>query len=146
MFTAIIATLVGVIAFGIGMMFGPNLMKVLYGMAGKPYFRTTFSNGKEGSTEIDAQFNSLFIYELDRMYQANGSEMFKPMAPENEKVAIYMYDVLSNIADDYLPPDVPMIGDIAADVPPMGVPVKQVVDIADTPGQSPNASGLDIMS
>lgn len=146
MFTAIIAALVGLIMFGIGMMFGPNLMKVLYGMAGKPYFRTTFSNGKDGSTEIDAQFNSLFIYELDRMYQTSGSEMFKPMAPENEKVAIYMYDVLSNIADDYLPAEHPMIGDIAADVPPMGVSVTQVVDIADTPGQNPKSGDLEIMS
>ena len=143
MFTVIIATLVGLIMFVLGIMYGANIMKVIYGMAGKPYFRTTFSNGKDGDVVIDAQFNSLFIYELDRMYQSSGSEMFKPLAPENEKVAIYMYDVMSNIADEYLPAEVPMIGDIAADVPPMGVPVKQVVDIADTPGQNPK-SGMDI--
>ena len=144
MLTTIIAILVGLVAFTLGMMFGPNLMKVLYGMMGKPYLRTTISNGKDGSVNIDAQFNSLFIYELDRMYQAQASDLFKPMAPDNEKVAIYMYDLLSNIADEYLPAEMPMIEDIGADVPPMGVPVRQVVDIANNQNSSGRTSKMDI--
>lgn len=98
---------------------------------------------------IDAQFNSLFIYELDRQYLEMASDMYNPMSDDNEKIAVYLYDVLSGIAEDYLPPEKPyMVEDIAADVQPMGYrggeTVKQVVDLSDVASKTISNNGIDI--
>lgn len=122
----------------VGYFFGANIATHINTALGRPYFRTTVSRGTEqGTANIDAEFNSLFIYELERIYEnktQGGVQIIDKMAPDNEKVAIYLYDMVANIAENYLPPEGPSIEDIGADVPPLGFrpggeEVKQVVDL-----------------
>lgn len=150
MLTFFIALLTAIVFFTLGHFFGALIVKAFNNVLGRPYMRTVFTGAKDGSMSIDAQFNSLFIYELDHQYQQMATEMYNPMADDNEKIAIYLYDVLSGIADDFLPPEKPynMVDDIAADVPPMsfqgGQGVKQVVDLSDVSSKTVSNNGIDI--
>jgi hypothetical protein len=150
MFTTIIAIITAIVFFALGHFFGAFIVKAFNNILGRPYMRTVFTGARDGSMSIDAQFNNLFIYELDHQYQQMGSEVYNPMADDNEKIAIYLYDVLSGIADDFLPPEKPynMVDDIAADVPPMGYrggdEVRQVVDLSDVSAKTVSNNGIDI--
>ena len=143
----ILLTLFLTIVSGIvGYLFGDQIAKHIFTALGRPYFRVTIGRGKEtGEATVDAQFNSLFIYELERVYKAKGdATVLDPMAPENEKVAIYMYDVIGNIAENYLPPE-GMPEDIGDDVPMLGYrggeEVKQIVDL----GKEAKKANIDIV-
>ena len=149
MLTFFIALLTAIVFFTLGHYFGAFIIKGAHNVLGRPYLRTVFTGSKDGSMSIDAQFNSLFIYELDRQYLEMASDMYNPMSDDNEKIAVYLYDVLSGIAEDYLPPEKPyMVEDIAADVQPMGYrggeTVKQVVDLSDVASKTISNNGIDI--
>ncbi len=151
MFTFFIALLTAVVFFALGHYLGAFLLKWFHNVIGRPYMRTIFTGTKDGAMSIDAQFNNLFIYELDRQYADMQSEMFNLKADDNEKIAVYLYDVLGGIADNYLPPEKPynMVDDIAADVPPMGFrnggdEVRQVVDLSDVGAKTISNNGIDI--
>lgn len=130
----------------VGYLFGAQIAKHIFTALGRPYFRTTFSRGSEpGEATVDAQFNSLFIYELERVYKSKGDNtILDPMAPENEKIAVYMYDVIGNIAENYLPPE-GMPEEIDEGVPMLGYrggeEVKQIVDL----GKEARKSNIDIV-
>ncbi len=135
--------------FVLGHFFGILIIKGINNMLGRPYMTTVFTGEKEGSMSINAMFNNLFIYELDRQYSQIPSDMYDPMADDNEKIAIYLYDVLSNIADNYLPEKPQyMIDDIAANVPSMGgnggKTVRQVVDLSDVSSKTVSNNGIDL--
>lgn len=124
------------------------LAMAIYTMLGKPYFKVfIFQTDKVGNVAIDTHFNVHFIYQLDRTYRAAGAEHYDENLEDQAKVAIYLYDTIGNIAENYMPPEEVVIGeeDIGADVPPMafrgGEEVRQVVDLADQPG---TGSRLDI--
>ncbi len=112
----------------------------LHTLMGKPYFKTFIWRTDSGHSAIDAHHNIHFIYELDRMYAAAGSDYYDQNLEDQAKIAIYLYDTIGNIAENYMPPEEINIGedDIGADVPPLafrgGEEVKQVVDLADRPG------------
>ena len=135
-FFIILASLV--VGIFVGHMYGANIMTHIATALGRPYHRTTITRGKEvGTSNIDAEFNSLFIYEVERQYDSNPTTkgVIDKMAPDNEKVAIYLYDMLANLAEPYLPAE-PQVGDdIGADIPALGFrggeEVRQVVDLAD---------------
>lgn len=66
------------------------------------------------------------------------------LAPDNEKIAIYLYDVVAPIGEQYLPPEPAGPEDIGADVPPLGwrdggESVKQVIDL----GKQAAGSGVE---
>ena len=115
------------------------LKLTLYTMMGKPYFKTFIWRTEGGQSAIDAHHNVHFIYELDRMYAAAGSDYYNQNMDDQAKVAIYLYDTLGNIAENYMPPEQVVVGedDIGADVPPLafrgGEEVRQVVDLAEQP-------------
>ncbi len=149
MLTFFVALLTAIVFFILGHYFGAIIMKLGHNIIGRPYLRAVFVGTTDGSMSIDAQFNNLFIYELDRQYSEMQSDIFDTKADDNEKIAIYLYDVLSGIADNYLPPEKPyMVGDIAADVQPMGYrggeTVKQVVDLSDVASKTISNNGIDI--
>lgn len=150
MLTFFIALLTAIVFFILGHFFGALVLKAFNNIIGRPYMRTVFIGSTDGSMSIDAQFNSLFIYELDRQYQQMTTDMYDPMADDNEKIAVYLYDVLSGIAENYLPPEKPhgMVEDIAPDVPTMGFrggeDVRQVVDLSDVSAKTVSNNGVDI--
>lgn len=148
MFTFFVALITAIVFFVLGHYFSAMLLKGFYNIVDRPYLRTVLMGTKDGSMSIDAQFNSLFIYELDNQYQQMESDMYNPMADDNEKIALYLYDVLSGIAENYLPPEKQyMVDDIAAGVPPMGLSggetVKQVVDLSDVSSKTISNNGID---
>jgi hypothetical protein len=55
----------------------------------------------DGGASIDANFNRFFIHELDKQY--TGNPVYDPLLPDNEKVALYLYDIISGIAVPLLP-------------------------------------------
>ena len=131
----LVSLIVGLV---VGYLYGPTMLSHVNTALGRPYFRVTVARGKEqGTANIDAAFNSLFIYELERIYDAKtqgGIQIMDKLAPDNEKIAIYLYDVVAPIGEQYLPPEPTGPEDIAADVPPMGwreggEEVKQVIDL-----------------
>jgi len=150
MFTIMATIITALVFFALGHFFGDLIIKGIHNIMGRPYLRTVFSGTKDGSMSIDAQFNNLFIYELDKQYLEMPSDMYNPMSDDNEKIAVYLYDVLSGIAEQYLPPEnnQRMIDDIAADVPAMGFrggqEVKQVVDLNDVSSKTVSNNGIDI--
>lgn len=121
--------------------------KGLATLTGKPYFKVyLFHHQQIGTVAIDAYYNSHFIYKLDQAYKENDAKHYKMTLPDEQKVAIYMYDVLGGIAENYI-----NIKDLYDDsdpygegVPPMsmhgGESVRQVVDLAD----NSNNSGIQI--
>lgn len=140
----IFMTLVGGVA---GYFFGSQALKHVYTALGRPYFHTTISHGKErGSVTVDAQFNNIFIYEMERTYRLKGEDkILNSLAEDNEKVAVYLYDVIANIAENYLPSEHAPMEDIGADVPAMGFrggeEVRQVVDL----GKPSDGSNVDFV-
>ncbi len=139
--------LIGLVLFvggvACGIFYGNEVLRMIQTARGKPFMITTVKNTSDESVAIDSEFNSLFIYELDRIYRAKGSDLIDPLQPSNEKVALYMYDVFSNIAEQYLPEEAAGVEDIDKNVPPMGTPVRQVVDLDNMPSRK-GKSEMDI--
>jgi hypothetical protein len=80
------------------------LTKVIYTLLGKPYFKTMiFHAGEVPNVGVDAIYNIHFIYQLDNAYSAAGADHYDRDAPDNEKVAIYLFDSISNLAEPYIP-------------------------------------------
>ena len=80
-----------------------GMIKALCNFRGKPYFLTVIKNNPDGvGVNISAEFNPFFIHELDKAYLESRANTYKPTAPDNEKVALYLYDVISGIADEYI--------------------------------------------
>jgi len=83
---------------------------------------------------INADFNEEFVQRLDSYYISKGDAEYNPMADNNEKVLVYIYDVISTVADPVLGDDEgpPMMDDID-NIPPLayrgGMENKTVVDI-----------------
>ncbi len=149
MFTFFVSLVVAILFFSLGHFFGHLILKGIHNILGRPYMRTIFTGTKDGAMSIDAQFNNLFIYELDRQYSQLPTDMYDPMADDNGKIAVYLYDVISGIADDYLPPDRnDMLEDIAANVPGMhlsgGEEVRQVVDLSDVSHKTISNNGINV--
>jgi len=79
-------------------------MKTIYTLLGKPYFKTTiFHAGEVPNVGVDAIYNIHFIYQLDNAYSAAGANHYDRDAPDNEKVAIYLFDSITNLAEPYIP-------------------------------------------
>jgi hypothetical protein len=117
------------------------VMMTIYTMLGKPYFKVfIFQTDKVGNVAIDSHYNIHFIYELDSVYALAESDYYDKNLEQQAKVAIYLYDTLGNIAEQYMPAEELILGDddIGADVPALafrgGEEVKQVVDLADRSG------------
>ena len=116
-------------------------MRGIYTALGKPYFKVIMWRTAEGQMAIDAHHNIHFIYELDRIYKAAQSDYYDDSLDDQAKLAIYLYDTLGNIAEQYMPVEqlVSELEDIGADVPALafrgGEEVRQVVDLADQPAQ-----------
>jgi len=86
---------------------------------------------------VNADFNEDFVQRLDSYYISKGDVEYNPMADNNEKVLVYLYDVISSIAEPVLGDDeLPPMDDID-NIPPLayrgGMENKVVVDI-DNPG------------
>jgi len=97
-----------------------SLIKGWYNFRGKPYFRTVYKNNPDGvGVHITSDFNQFFIHELDKIYQASNARTYKPTAPDNDKVALYLYDVTSGIAEDLLEEDLPLGLEFEEDIPVM---------------------------
>lgn len=115
-------------------------------MLGKPYFKVLiFQTDKVGNVAIDTYYNVHFLYALDAIYKQAGSDYYDPSIEEQGKIAIYLYDTIGNIAENYMPAEQLILDeeDIGADVPAMayrgGEEVRQVVDLADNPQANPQA-------
>jgi hypothetical protein len=79
-------------------------MKTVYTLLGKPYFKTMiFHAGEVPNVGVDAIYNIHFIYQLDNAYSAAGADHYDRDAPDNEKVAIYLFDSITNLAEPYIP-------------------------------------------
>jgi len=79
-------------------------MKTVYTLLGKPYFKTMiFHAGEVPNVGVDAIYNIHFIYQLDNAYSAAGANHYDRDAPDNEKVAIYLFDSITNLAEPYIP-------------------------------------------
>lgn len=123
------------------------LIKNLYTFVGKPYFKVSVFHHKEiGLVGVDAQYNIHFLYLLDSAYDAAGVEYYNRGLSEEAKVAIYLYDTMGSIADNYMPmpSGLQEIMD-DDDIPPMRMQdeadtIRQVVDL----GRAGGGNGLDI--
>jgi hypothetical protein len=120
----------------------------LFTVFGKPYFKVFVYRTEPGHVAIDAHHNVHFLYELDRLYRAAGSDYYTDDLDEQAKISIYLYDSFGNIAENYIPVDQVGMGDddIGADVPPMawrgGEEVKQTVDLANRMSGSSSTLGV----
>ena len=90
---------------------------------------------------VKADFNEDFVQRLDSYYISKGDAEYNPMADNNEKVLVYLYDVISSIAEPVLGDDeMPPMDDIN-NIPPLayrgGAENKVVVDI-DNPNDPSN--------
>lgn len=116
-------------------------------MLGKPYFKVLiFQTDKVGNVAIDTYYNVHFLYALDAIYKQAGSDYYDASIEEQGKIAIYLYDTIGNIAENYMPAEQLIVDeeDIGADVPAMfnmgGEEVRQVVDLAENPQANPEAN------
>lgn len=121
------------------------LTKNLYTFIGKPYFKVSVFHHREiGQVGVDAQYNIHFLYRLDSAYEAANVEYYNRGLSEEAKVAIYLYDTMGSIAENYMP--MPSeLRNMDEEAEPMslrdgGDPVKQVVDLA----KSNDEGGFDI--
>lgn len=124
-----------------------SLIKGWYTLRGKPYFRVVITNNNEegaGAT-FNVEFNQFFIHNLDRTYRASNAATYKPAAPDNEKVALYLFDLISGIADEYLQEDLPPGLEFEEDLPVMDLRGSgispQVIDLGGEKGKVDFESG-----
>ena len=137
------------------------LAKTVYTILGKPYFKTIVTQlGDEvQNVDVKAIYNIHFIYYLDNVYESAGVRSYDRTAPPDEKIAIFLYDSVNNIAEPYLPVTRRMIDEATGeiidlpeddldDIPPMsfrdgGEPVTTRVDL-DNPHEFNDGAHLDI--
>lgn len=117
-----------------------RIIKGWYDFRGKPYFRAVFRNNPDGvGVSISADFNHFFIHQLDRTYQASNAVTYKQTAPDNEKVALYLYDVTSGIAEDLLQEDMLPGLELEEELPVMNLRdsgiTPQVIELGDGKGK-----------
>lgn len=119
----------------------------IHTLFGQPYFKVLiFQTDRPGNVAIDTHYNYHFLYSLDAIYKQAGSDYYDPSMEEQGKIAIYLYDTVGNIAENYMPPEELEVdeNDIGADVPAMfnmgGEEVRQVVDLAKNPQANPEAN------
>jgi len=112
-----------------------RLVRNFMSMIGEPYFRVLVGR-KTKSTEVtvDSDYNKHLIYDLDKIYAKNKAP-YDPNAEEHVKIAVYLYDIVNQIARQHLPedeeeftPDDPMIN-IPALAVRGGQEVRTVVDL-----------------
>lgn len=110
------------------MSFSVKFRKFLYTMMDEPFFHTTMKY-KNGVIQLNAIFNSVFIKELDGKYSKLEREDYNIGMSDQEKVALYIYDMFDMIVygNDPLPeqelPTIGMRNDLDS--------VKTVVDLGD---------------
>lgn len=86
-------------------------------------------------TNINADFNEEFIQRLDSYYISRQDTDYNPMANNNEKVLIYVYDIVSHMAE-------PVLGEIDEDFP-MGDDIDNIPALAYR-GGTENKTVVDI--
>jgi len=62
----------------------------------RPFLKVNIMYKEDGSAGVDADFNKFFIFELDKQYRDH--PMYSITLDDNEKVAFYLFDVVSGIA------------------------------------------------
>jgi len=110
-----------------------TIMKFLYTVMGKPYLNATFSYKLGGSLGITAVFNQNAIYDIDRRYAQFNRKDYDPTLTDNEKVAMFIADMLAGLVPNRVPLNEPDDDDrISEDVIPLmkNLPVKETVDIS----------------
>jgi hypothetical protein len=124
-------------------------------------FKTIVSqiDGEVQNVDVKAIYNIHFIYHLDNVYEAAGVRSYDRTAPSDEKIAIFLFDSINNIAEPYLPVTRRMVDEATGqiielgdeemdDIPPMsfrdgGEPVTTRVDL-DDPHQFNDGAGVNI--
>lgn len=130
-----------------------KIKKLWFNLVNRPYLDMNISLKQNGSINIDAEYNGVFIYDLDRQYQ--NVEAFKNAQTDDEKVAMLAYDILYGIVQPILPPEEEVSGeeedrphDPYENIPPLafrgGVENRQVVDIASLGKDDTDARKVDI--
>lgn len=105
----------------------------------RPYLQVVIRNSKtneDGMVKIEAEHNYQFLLQLDQAYSRLGPGVdWDALMPDHAKVAVFISDVTSDIAEPYRRDVTPEGPEEPADAPPMylsgGQEVRQVVDIAD---------------
>lgn len=140
MITLLVLETLAIIGMALMLKYYEPVKKFLATIQQKPHFRVIIRNTadtEEGMAKIDSEFNTQFLWVLDRAYSKLGSSDYDANMPDHAKIAIFIDDITSDVAEQYrpdLPPD--MGEDIDANVPPMflngGPDGRQVVDLAKT--------------
>lgn len=81
-----------------------RLLKNYKSMIGQPYFVATFSLNKDSDVGVETDYNKHFIYDLDRAYAKNQAP-YDPTAEDHAKIAVYLFDIVNQIAAAHLPND-----------------------------------------
>ena len=140
MTTLLVLEAIAIIAMALTIKYYEPMMKFIATVQQKPHFRVIIRNAtgeEDGIAKIDSEFNTQFLWELDKVYNSLGNSDYDPNMPDHAKIAIFIDDITSDVADKYRPDLPPEMGeDIDAHVPPMflngGPEAKQVVDLAKT--------------
>ena len=118
----------------------------------QPYFRVIIENTKgeeDGMVKINANHNYQFLWKLDKSYQSlGGATDYEATMPDHAKVAIFLDDITTDIAEPYRPDIMPGGDQEMEEGVPMylngGQEVKQVVDLADTLNQKGASVGVEM--
>lgn len=116
-----------------------NPSKLLANINNEPYFRAVITLDENQATQINVDFNSNFVYELDELYRTNPA--YQRAQSNNDKMAVLLHDITSGIFLTTFPEDPDEVDpeelfqrDDLSNIPPLaihgGKEVKQVVDLA----------------
>lgn len=118
----------------------------------RPFLDVNFRLKQDGTLDINAEYNGVFIYDLDRQYR--DIEAFQNARTDDEKIAMMIYDIVFGIVQPILPPEEDQDPEEESpdeaykDAPVMafrgGVENRQIVDIADLTGQETDVRGVDV--
>ena len=121
--------------------------KEMKSIRGEPYFLATLRIDDQGKATLEEDHNKHFIYYLDKSYKSNNAP-YDPDADEVSKIAVFMYDVISQVALPHIPMEEADLDDLNPDlsnIPPLairgGKEVKQVVDL--NPNQASDITLVD---
>lgn len=136
--TLLVLETLALIAMGLMLKYYEPVKKFIATVQQKPHFRVIIRNttgDEDGMAKIDSEFNTQFLWELDRGYASLGNSDYDANMPDHAKIAIFIDDITTDVADKYRPDLPPEMGeDIDANVPPMfmqgGPEAKTVVDLA----------------
>lgn len=125
-----------------------------FNLTNRPFFELEVKLNQDGTTKIAAHYNAPFIYDLDRR-MADIPE-YQAAQDDNDKVLLYVYDLIHGLAEPLLPEDELVEEDPAItealsyqDAPVMafkgGVENKTIVDIGNlTADQQAGLRGVSI--